>query len=551
MTRKALGRTLKKFGADVGEAIAYIWNNPGWKEFSTQIGNYRTSLGELVRLIGTDLVAALHAMGTAFDPDKFVSMGQFKKDIDMLIKSLGDFYRMLNDAVKISMLLSKGDFAGAAAAAGDLGTTAMQGTTLVPRDSQGRASGALGFVERLVPDLHPDAAHPADSRTLWQRVMPGWLSRDSWLGQRGGAAFTVEGLDAFVDGLVERCDVGERLMREVIRLEVVPHHFDVVEFRCVFWQPLDGEPVRASGDGGARKFADVDRPIVLDQHDRFGRPAGHGAVELVELLEMGDEVAAALGRAGMDDELAGEVIERAKHCHLLGLSRRRHAQVGAGLRPRSGKIGMRQRLALVAVEQHDVAGCGLLLAQVQAQADAIHLAGDLAPLQRVTGPPPAELFFRNALDNCDRLIRTPALASISARRRAIVQFGRSATGSSSSGVTTRNAASLFTGGGPGAMLACNAATPPLPKSLRHSRTVSSRTPNASAIRALVQPESVSSTARARSASPRSRDPASAPKPTRCSELASTGDLLPMPRTPKPLRTKNRNSPALVKPPESA
>ena len=73
-------------------------------------------------------------------------------------------------------------------------------------------------------------------------------------------------------------------------------------------------------------------------------------------------------------------------------------------------------------------------------------------------------------------MRTPSRASISARKRAIVQFGRSATGSSSSGVTTRNAVELFTGTGPGAMLAFSASTPPLPKSLRHSRTVSSRTP---------------------------------------------------------------------------
>ena len=171
---------------------------------------------------------------------------------------------------------------------------------------------------------------------------------------------------------------------------------------------------------------------------------------------MGHEVAAALGRAGVDDELARDVIERAQHRHLLCLSRRRHAQVSAGLGPGAGEIGMRQRLALVAVEKNDVAGFGLTLAQLQAQADPIDLAGDLPSFQRVPGPPPAELFFRNALDNCDRLMRTPSRVSISARRRAIVQFGRSATGSSSKGVTTRNAASLFTGGGPGATLAFNA-----------------------------------------------------------------------------------------------
>src|ERR1700730_1358803 len=101
---------------------------------------------------------------------------------------------------------------------------------------------------------------------------------------------------------------------------------------------------------------------------------------------------------------------------------------GEGLRGSAGRslpreIGMRQRLAFVAVEKNDVASSGLTLAQLQAKADPIHLAGGLSSLQRVPGPPPTELFFRNALDNCDRLMRTPSRASISARRRAIVQFG--------------------------------------------------------------------------------------------------------------------------------
>ena len=49
--------------------------------------------------------------------------------------------------------------------------------------------------------------------------------------------------------------------------------------------------------------------------------------ETVELLQMGDEIAAALGRAGMDDELARDAIERPQHRDLLGLSRRRHTLV--------------------------------------------------------------------------------------------------------------------------------------------------------------------------------------------------------------------------------
>lgn len=168
-----------------------------------------------------------------------------------------------------------------------------------------------------------------------------------------------------MDGLVERAEVGEGLMGEVIRLKVVPDDLDVIQFGGVFGQPLDREPVRAGGKGCAREFADVDWSIVFDQHDRFGRAAGRGAVKLVELLEMRHEVAAALGRAGMNGQFACDMIKRAQYRHLLGLTGRRHAQVYAGLRPRSRQIGMRQRLALVAVEQNDVAGFGLLLAQLQ------------------------------------------------------------------------------------------------------------------------------------------------------------------------------------------
>ena len=136
-------------------------------------------------------------------------------------------------------------------------------------------------------------------------------------------------------------------------------------------------------------------------------------------------------------------------------------------------------------------------------------------------------------------MHTPSRAAISARMRAIVQFGRLATGSSSNGVTTRNAVSLFTGAGPGAMLAFNAATPSRLKSLRHSRTVSSRTPNASAMCGLVHPDRVSRIARALSASPRSRDPARTARPDRCSSLAETRDLPLMPHLCESVAIANR------------
>ena len=100
------------------------------------------------------------------------------------------------------------------------------------------------------------------------------LSRDSWHGQRIGDALAVEIDDGVMDGLVEGRDVCESLVGEVIGLKIAPDRLDFIKFGGVFWQPLDGEPVCAGGQGGERAFAGVDRTIVLDQHDRLGLSPG-------------------------------------------------------------------------------------------------------------------------------------------------------------------------------------------------------------------------------------------------------------------------------------
>jgi len=100
-----------------------------------------------------------------------------------------------------------------------------------------------------------------------------------------------------------------------------------------------------------------------------------------------------------------------------------------------------------------------------------------------------------------RSSRLRGLATSSARR-ARIQLGRSATGADKSGSANRSAACALSGSGPGATRTLRASTPPLMKSLRHSRTVSWRTLKASAIRPLVQPASVNKIARAQSASAR-------------------------------------------------
>jgi len=382
-------------------------------------------------------------------------------------------------------------------------------------------------------------------------ISPAMLSRDSSLGQRTVASLLVQGGDSFVDGAIESQCVVEGLVCEMMGLEIVPDHLDIVELWCVFWQPLDGEPMFAGLKGCQGELADVDRPVVFHQHDRRHHSSRFGAVQVIELLKVSDEVTGALGQAGVDDKVAGDMIECADYRHFLGLARRRHPQIRTALGPGPRQIGMGQRLALVAIEQNDVASFGLGLAQLQPQAHALDLVGDLAAFQRVSGPPPAEVFFRSALDSCDRPILMPACASISALRRAIVQLGRSATGASSSGVTTRSAASVFIGGGPGATVAFSASAPPRAKSMRQKRTVSSRTPKASAMRGLLQPDSVNNIARARSASPRSRELANLRSASRCSSSAFATDLPAMHSPHKAQLRRNHTYCALVKPTESA
>ena len=58
------------------------------------------------------------------------------------------------------------------------------------------------------------------------------------------------------------------------------------------------------GQRGQGELAGVDRTIVLDQRHRLDGLAGPGTIKAIQLLEMGDKVAAALRRTGMHDELA-------------------------------------------------------------------------------------------------------------------------------------------------------------------------------------------------------------------------------------------------------
>jgi hypothetical protein len=62
-------------------------------------------------------------------------------------------------------------------------------------------------------------------------------------------SFGIEFYHGLVDSAVEVIRTVERLMCEVMPLQVAPENLDVVQLRRVFRQPLDPEPVGALGKG--------------------------------------------------------------------------------------------------------------------------------------------------------------------------------------------------------------------------------------------------------------------------------------------------------------
>ena len=128
----------------------------------------------------------------------------------------------------------------------------------------------------------------------------------------------------------------------------------------------------------------MDGTVIEHQDDRFVLPSRAWPVDRVEAAEEGDEIAAALGGAGIDDQLAGGAIKSADHRPLARLPRRLDAQIAAAFGPGAGEIGMGEGFRFVAEQQGDIAGLGLL--PQQAQAGAVDRIGVLPALQRVPRP---------------------------------------------------------------------------------------------------------------------------------------------------------------------
>jgi len=162
----------------------------------------------------------------------------------------------------------------------------LKSSTEAPRNAVVREEAVTdeqrtALVADVQPELTSSAAvvsSPGEERVL--RPAP-WsiaytfvlLSSNSVIGQRMAVSLGVELSNRFVDGAVEVIRTVERLMSEVMPLQVAPETLDVVQLRSIFRQPLDGEPVCALGERGAACLAGVDRAVVQDEHEGLDRDA--------------------------------------------------------------------------------------------------------------------------------------------------------------------------------------------------------------------------------------------------------------------------------------
>lgn len=91
----------------------------------------------------------------------------------------------------------------------------------------------------------------------------------------------------------------------------------------------------------------MDRAIVENEDDWPLRSTRAGSIGGIEAAQQHDEVAASLGRAGVDDQPAGGEIEDAEHRPLVRALRRLPPQILAPLGPDVSEIGMGERLRFI------------------------------------------------------------------------------------------------------------------------------------------------------------------------------------------------------------
>ena len=126
--------------------------------------------------------------------------------------------------------------------------------------------------------------------------------------------------------MVEVCGIGEGLMGEVMRLEIAPDGFDVVEFGSVLGYHSTVSQCARAARAASDSLLTWIGPLSSTSTTGFAGLPGLGPKSSSSCSRWATKWCCA-SWAGVDDELAGDVIERPQHRHLLSLSRRGHAQV--------------------------------------------------------------------------------------------------------------------------------------------------------------------------------------------------------------------------------
>lgn len=321
-------------------------------------------------------------------------------------------------------------------------------------------------------------------------------------------------LDAAMERALEDIDVDKALVSKVVAFEMAPIALDVVEFWGVRREPLHREPVLGARERRLCLAAGVDRAVIEDKM--------HGLVlaQGLEALEKVAEALAVLARSALNDQLAAGVAPSAEEHALVGLTRGLDPEIGPTPRPKAREIRMRGGLGLIGEEQLDRPGLGLALERAQTLGALRDGLAVLAPTQRMArAAERVAPFFRNRrlIQGWER--RMPQRRSTSCWSRGSVQGAvLGVRGSARITSSTSSARRPRCAGRPGERCVRSASTPPRRYAQRQCSTVSARTPKSAPSARPVQPCSESSSARARSASPRSAERVSASRAARCASV---------------------------------
>jgi hypothetical protein len=183
--------------------------------------------------------------------------------------------------------------------------------------------------------------------------------------------------------MTESVGIGESMVGELMLLEVAPASFDIVQLGGVFRQPFEGKPA-ALGERLCGQLAAMDRSVV--EYRDQGPGSFAGAVGGAKLVEQGDKIGRALGRAGMHEKLPTHRIKGPEHRPLCRLTRRLDAQIRSAPSPAARQIGMRERLRFVEKYQVDRPCCGLFFQIGEVLTAGLNRRCVLAPFEGVARP---------------------------------------------------------------------------------------------------------------------------------------------------------------------